>query len=264
MPELEKFYSGSFTVEMSILYQGVTFCGKRDRMVISVPFRHNRGMGFSLPEILIVTAVIAILTALAFPAFNRARDKGYEITCASRLRQMGNAIYLYAQDQDANLPLIDLWRTADPANRQAKFWYTEIGPYLGVKDHGLSAVWQCPPIRSRRPPGDREMEKPDYAMNADLGMNIQLGRAEAVKAPSVGSLNRKVFLFCSARRYGSYRRTEIAAFGPGIGWGDHVSPFSEQSHFCQIHNGQANVLFGDCHVEAKTFPDINDADMWNK
>lgn len=59
---------------------------------------------FTLVEILIVIAVIAILAALIFPVFGSVRDKSKQAVCLSNLSQIGKAVALYASDYDDRLP----------------------------------------------------------------------------------------------------------------------------------------------------------------
>jgi prepilin-type N-terminal cleavage/methylation domain-containing protein len=58
---------------------------------------------FTLIELLIVIAIIAILAAILFPVFARAREKARQVTCVSNLKQLGTAQMMYVQDYDETL-----------------------------------------------------------------------------------------------------------------------------------------------------------------
>src|SRR5512144_1088189 len=60
--------------------------------------------GFTLIEVLVVIAIIAILAAILFPVFAQAREKARQTVCASNLKQIGTAFAMYMQDYDERLP----------------------------------------------------------------------------------------------------------------------------------------------------------------
>lgn len=60
--------------------------------------------GFTLIELLVVIAIIAILAAILFPVFARAREAARKTGCVSNLRQLGLAAHMYAQDYDELFP----------------------------------------------------------------------------------------------------------------------------------------------------------------
>jgi prepilin-type N-terminal cleavage/methylation domain-containing protein/prepilin-type processing-associated H-X9-DG protein len=60
--------------------------------------------GFTLIELLIVIAIIALLAAILFPVFSRARENARRSSCASNLKQIGLGMMQYAQDYDEQLP----------------------------------------------------------------------------------------------------------------------------------------------------------------
>ena len=68
----------------------------------------RRRMGFTLIELLVVIAIIAILAAILFPVFARAREKARQTTCQSNLKQLGLAILMYTDDYEGAMPLWSL------------------------------------------------------------------------------------------------------------------------------------------------------------
>jgi prepilin-type N-terminal cleavage/methylation domain-containing protein/prepilin-type processing-associated H-X9-DG protein len=60
--------------------------------------------GFTLVELLVVIAVIAILAAILFPVFAVAREKARQAGCQSNLKQVGTAVQMYLQDYDGTYP----------------------------------------------------------------------------------------------------------------------------------------------------------------
>src|ERR1035437_5810752 len=77
-------------------------------MVAKCKCRDDRGrvhrLGFTLIELLVVIAIIAILAAILFPVFAKAREKARQTSCASNEKQLGLAFMQYAQDYDERFP----------------------------------------------------------------------------------------------------------------------------------------------------------------
>ncbi len=65
-----------------------------------------RRKGFTLIELLVVIAIIAILAAILFPVFARAREKARQTSCLSNLKQLSLGVLMYAQDYDERLPML--------------------------------------------------------------------------------------------------------------------------------------------------------------
>ncbi len=63
-----------------------------------------RRSGFTLIELLVVIAIIAILAAILFPVFARARAKAQQNNCLSNVKQIALAFLMYAADNDDMIP----------------------------------------------------------------------------------------------------------------------------------------------------------------
>jgi prepilin-type N-terminal cleavage/methylation domain-containing protein/prepilin-type processing-associated H-X9-DG protein len=104
------------------------------------PYDRNPKIGFTLIELLVVIAIIAILAAILFPVFAKAREKARITTCASNERQLGIAFLAYCQDYDANLPCgTNAAVTVAAGVSSYEGWAGQIFPY--VKTAGL---YHCP------------------------------------------------------------------------------------------------------------------------
>ena len=66
--------------------------------------QQSRNNAFTLIELLIVIAIIAILAAILFPVFARARENARRASCMSNLKQIGLGVMQYTQDYDEKLP----------------------------------------------------------------------------------------------------------------------------------------------------------------
>jgi prepilin-type N-terminal cleavage/methylation domain-containing protein/prepilin-type processing-associated H-X9-DG protein len=106
--------------------------------------------GFTLIELLVVIAIIAILAAILFPVFAKAREKARQTSCLSNVKQIGLAIMQYAQDYDETYVLAFQYPDAWDGTR--------IYPNLLVPYCKNNNIWQCP---SRRGAG----ADPAYVMS---------------------------------------------------------------------------------------------------
>lgn len=103
----------------------------------------SRIRGFTLIELLVVIAIIAILAAILFPVFARAREKARQTHCLNNQKQIGLAWMMYVQDFDESIPPYNLrnyevdppeWVWTPPSR-----WNNLIQPYIANLD-----VWKCP------------------------------------------------------------------------------------------------------------------------
>jgi prepilin-type N-terminal cleavage/methylation domain-containing protein/prepilin-type processing-associated H-X9-DG protein len=76
---------------------------------------HRRG-GFNLIELLVVIAIIALLIAIILPVLEKVRHKSYISACAANLHSIGQAMFVYANDNHGELPraIYDATRASSP------------------------------------------------------------------------------------------------------------------------------------------------------
>ena len=108
-------------------------------------------MGFTLIELLVVIAIIAILAAILFPVFARARENARRASCQSNLKQIGLGIAQYTQDYDEKFPYV-VTDTADPATpvfcSSDTLWSDVVQPYIKS-----TQVFICPSASKYDTPG---------------------------------------------------------------------------------------------------------------
>ncbi|MCS7266246.1 MAG: DUF1559 domain-containing protein [Armatimonadetes bacterium] len=86
--------------------------------------------GFTLIELLVVIAIIAILAAILFPVFSRAREKARQASCTSNLKQLTLGWLQYAQDYDERVIPGMCGHCGNP-NAPARIpWYDRMDPYV--------------------------------------------------------------------------------------------------------------------------------------
>lgn len=105
--------------------------------------------GFTLIELLIVVAIIAIISAILFPVFATAREKGRQTACASNEKQICLALLAYAQDYDETFPLCWSIETSYSGyNVGWSNWDQLLTPYYKVNTSNYSGsdpqVLACP------------------------------------------------------------------------------------------------------------------------
>ncbi len=90
--------------------------------------------GFTLIELLVVIAIIAILAAILFPVFARAREKARQSSCLSNVKQLGLGLMMYVQDYDE---VMIPYTTSPPGTSFT--WPKLLEPY--IKN---TAIFDCP------------------------------------------------------------------------------------------------------------------------
>jgi len=86
--------------------------------------------GFTLIELLIVIAIIAILSAILFPVFARARENARRASCQSNLKQIALSLVMYAQDYDERLFVIAPDQPGNTGNTNKWDWSDPYDAYI--------------------------------------------------------------------------------------------------------------------------------------
>jgi prepilin-type processing-associated H-X9-DG protein len=130
--------------------------------------------------------IIAILAAILFPVFAKAREKARQTSCLSNVKQLGLAIMQYTQDYDETLPA-----SYYPGNPSiSDTWYEKMDPY--VKN---TQVLRCPSATSTYPA---------YGWNYDY---IGYGSSTSITVYSIGSITNpsETIMLADAGNYVIYR-----------------------------------------------------------
>ena len=233
--------------------------------------KRRSSKGFTLLELLVVSAIIAILASIVLPALSRTKARGYTVVCLNNHRQLALAWNLYpADNEDALPPNMGVSGTADTvATGQNRNWANNVmswdldplntnlhpvaagglGPYLS----GVVQPFRCPSDRvlshTQKSAGWRERGR-SYSMNAMLGnpgeflkdgkntnnpTYKQFFRASEIPDPA------SIFVFIDEHPDSindGYFLFKVAYYGQK--WYDLPAAY---------HQGGANVTFADMHVE---------------
>ena len=98
---------------------------------------HRRG--FTLIELLVVIAIIAILAAILFPVFARARENARRASCQSNLKQLGLGWQMYTQDYDEKQVTFIQSDTSVADGSNFRMWFSSLYPYIRS-----TQVYVCP------------------------------------------------------------------------------------------------------------------------
>lgn len=208
----------------------------------------RRRRAFTLVELLVVVAVLAVLAAILFPVLAQAREKGRQAACLANERQIGMALLLYAGDYDETLPGNDgenaglglpLGWMAPGAPRN---WAAALQPYLRSL-----AVFRCPSAAASdlRYPGWEASLLTGAGATAYLWNGCAADRALAVipEPAALIALQESVYLTAAAQV-----RPTLPWWAPGFAF--HLNHDSYNA----THFGGGNLLFCDGHAawRAKT------------
>lgn len=202
----------------------------------------RRRNGFTLIELLVVIAIIAILAAILFPVFARARENARKSSCQSNLKQIGIGFAMYSQDYDEYIAPSSL----NHVGLGIVWWGYLIQPYLKN-----SQVLKCPSYGNPQAtagvgwPGAANCACANtyWRLRAGYGTNYgDTGRLNPWPVPS----NRPLAQIVDTT--GTILVTEstcVVASPPGVWPSDTPANLAASLR----HMGGANVLFVDGHVK---------------
>ncbi len=179
--------------------------------------------GFTLVELLLVIAIIAVLVAIALPVAGRAREAAWQSACAANLRQLGIAVRQYSLDHEGYLPDLS-WDTQHRQIALLRMYVRDAFDLfhcpVSVRRKDLWPAWYtyaCAPL-------DGTNRCTTYKMNDNQ---------QAIAGHQIASLAHPSW-------------TVLAL---DTDWADRAR-----------HNGKDNVVFLDGHVQTKTRAELMDAD----
>ncbi|MEI8037344.1 MAG: prepilin-type N-terminal cleavage/methylation domain-containing protein [Verrucomicrobiota bacterium] len=228
---------------------------------MTLPRRHARARGFTLVELLVVVAMLAVLAGLATPSLRRALRKATAIRCAAKLQSLGAATLLYTQDHDGQLP-----RSFHSAGAHGQpGWAVSIAPYLGVVDSQIQSAWAGVFNAHFRSPADGATDPFVYSYGFNVHFELDSDGDDYQGSPA--SWRR----LCQIPAPGStilMGQTRPVRFGDHLmchQWSGLQAAKNALNH--AIHDGKANYLFVDGHVETlrveDTFDPSRRINRWN-
>ncbi|HEY3330580.1 MAG TPA: DUF1559 domain-containing protein [Capsulimonadaceae bacterium] len=243
--------------------------------------------GFTLIELLVVIAIIAILAAVLFPVFAKAREKARQTNCASNLRQIGLASCQYTQDYDEYVVMQMPCAYPNPCSGLGQgrhpSWFDILYPYtksnlIGfcpddttAPSYHAAGSWNCPA-------GGPPCPQPSYSLNGSLAQyNMDdNGGSPGINLSKVYSPSSVILVApMTATGWESPQAINVAGWGgvmdcnnvgqggrtyptcpPPEGWVSGVRGFPKVFASLYRHTGGENYVFCDGHVKYYAFTSV--------
>jgi len=230
----------------------------------------RRGRGFSLIELLVSSAIVAVLLAILLPGLAGARARARAVKCSSNLRQLGQAFHMYAGEYRGRAmplaytaaalvgdgPPVYWWGTNDPAGVDHTRGF--VWPYL-KSELRASSVYECPdqPWGTYIPQGAARAVTSTYGYNGYFlcpphtpGWSYTIGERPWQNVDTLAQPQRLFVFADTAIDLGQSRPQNDALLDPPnlytpSGWRPNATPTT-----CFRHSGRVVAVLGDGHAAA--------------
>lgn len=205
--------------------------------------KSKRDAAFSIVELLVVISVVAVLAALAIPAYFQIQQRARTVKCANTLRSLGQGILGFSQENNGFLPRS--WHSAG-ANGESG-WAASIAPYLGVSDSMMEQSWTDVFNRLYRSPVDKSRDPLVFSYALNVHFELTPNGDDYFGSPQTW---RKVVQIPRPTRTVLLAQTKPVRFGDHLmchQWSTIRAAENALNH--QAHKGRSHFLFADGHVE---------------
>ena len=205
--------------------------------------RRQSFTGLTLIELLVVMAIIALLAAVAWPAYQNMTASSQSARCASNLRQIGAAAHQFANENDGRL--LTWGEGIEYPQRLFPRWPQGLAPTLGQT--GLEAQWLAPMLKPILTPLMCPACPPRYGWGGGFTVTYAVNAFgfgwPKVKLQQISRPSSTIYL---ADGYGGFWTSSDMV---DAGWPPPVYPPPLASVLYFPHRGKCNALFVDGHVE---------------